>query len=72
MLFLIYVNDLPEKINNISVPILFASDTSILFNHSSSRGFEENINNVLETVNISLKINLFSLNFGGGGGGTIS
>jgi hypothetical protein len=30
VLFLIYINDLPLAINNSSVPILFADDTSIL------------------------------------------
>ena len=65
------MNDLPEIINNISVPVLFADDTSIVFSHSNFRGFEENINNVLETVDSSFKRNIFSLNFffvGGRGG----
>jgi len=33
LLFLLYVNDLPKIINKISVPIIFADDTSILFAH---------------------------------------
>jgi len=57
------MNDLPEIINNRSVPVLFADDTNILFSHSNFRGFEENINNILETVNSLFKRNLFSLNF---------
>jgi hypothetical protein len=33
LLFLIFINDLPKFINEKSVPILFADDTSILVSH---------------------------------------
>jgi hypothetical protein len=37
LLLLLYMNDLPKCINDISIPILFADDTSILFAHSNSQ-----------------------------------
>jgi len=37
-LFIIYVNDLPLRINAVSEPILFADDTSVVI---SSRNFED-------------------------------
>jgi len=37
-LFIIYINDLPLRINAVSEPILFADDTSVLI---SSRNFED-------------------------------
>ena len=33
LLFLVYINDLQKIINNTSVPVLFAGDTSIMFTH---------------------------------------
>jgi hypothetical protein len=33
IVFLIYMNVLPKAINNKSIPVLFADDTSILFTH---------------------------------------
>ena len=33
LLFLVYINDLQNVINNTSVPILLAGDTSIIFTH---------------------------------------
>jgi hypothetical protein len=33
LLFLIFINDLPKFINEKSVPVLFADDTSILVSH---------------------------------------
>jgi hypothetical protein len=35
LLFLLYINDLPNIINKTSAPINFADDTSILFAHSN-------------------------------------
>ena len=35
LFFLLYINDLPKIINNKSIPILFADDTSILFTNSN-------------------------------------
>jgi hypothetical protein len=35
LLFLLYINDLPKIINQISAAVPFADDTSILFAHSN-------------------------------------
>jgi hypothetical protein len=49
LLFLLYVNDLPSNIEHISVPVLYAHDTSILFSHY-------NLNDLLNTINNTFKI----------------
>jgi hypothetical protein len=38
LLFLIYINDLPLRINSLPEPVLFAGDTSVII---SSKNFEE-------------------------------
>jgi len=39
LLFLFYINDLPRAINDKSVPVLFADDTSILITSPYKKGF---------------------------------
>jgi len=39
LLFLIYINDLPRTINDKSIPILFADDTSILVTNPNKLTF---------------------------------
>ena len=63
VLFLIYVNDLPKAINNKSIPLLFADDTSILFTHSNLTDFTKNINTVFDTLNKWFDNNLLCVNF---------
>ena len=62
LLFLIYMNDLPEFINNKSIPTLFAA-TSVLFTHSHTTEFNANTDRVFEIINIGLQDNYRSLNF---------
>jgi hypothetical protein len=40
MLFLFYINDLPKAINDKSIPILFANDTSILITSKNKNDFQ--------------------------------
>jgi hypothetical protein len=60
--FLLYVNDLPQFINNKSTPILFADDKSILFTDSNPTEFNSNTHTVLENVNAWFKNNYHLLN----------
>ena len=43
LLFLIYVNDLPETINDKTVPVLFTDDTSIIVKSPNSEDFQTNM-----------------------------
>jgi hypothetical protein len=51
LLFLIYINDIPKFINEKSVPVLFADDTSILVSHPNPLVFYNTINTVFQTLN---------------------
>jgi len=61
LLFLLYSNDLPGSINNLSKPTLFA-DTNIIFTHPNLTEFKEEINKVFEKIIIWFQNNLPSLN----------
>jgi hypothetical protein len=63
LLFLMYINDLPRIVNNESIPILLADDTTILFAHSNITDFNNNIHTVFEILHKWFKGNLLSLNF---------
>jgi len=64
LLFLLYINDLPGSINNLSKPTLFANDTNIIFTHPNPSEFKVNSNIVFEKITNWLQINLLSLNLG--------
>jgi hypothetical protein len=49
------MNDLAKYINNISIPILFADGTSILFTHSNIAEFNVNIHTVLDIIHTWFK-----------------
>jgi hypothetical protein len=61
--FLVLINDLPKFVNDKSVPILFAADTSILLFHSNPTDCSNNINTVFEIVSNWFKQNLLPFNF---------
>jgi hypothetical protein len=63
LLFLVFINDLPKFVNDKSVPILFADDTSILLSHSNPADFNNNIKTLFKILNIWFKQNLLPLNF---------
>ena len=62
LLFLLYINDLPGSINNLSKPTLFADGTNIIFTHPNLTEFKEEINKVFEKIIIWFQNNLLSLN----------
>jgi len=62
LLFLIYVNDLPKTINDKTLPILFANDTSIIVKSPNSKDFQTSMVIAFNRVNKCFKANLLSIN----------
>jgi hypothetical protein len=60
MLFLFYINDLPEVVNNNSKPVLFADDTSVIVSNPDLVNFK---NDLFHLNNLMHGINLLSLNY---------
>ena len=46
-LFLIYINDIPNVISDISNPVLYGDDTSLIVTNSDSQMFEKDINTAI-------------------------
>jgi hypothetical protein len=64
LLFLIYINDLPLVLNEISTPVLFADDTSIIINEFDPFIFQDTrFTEVFNILNLWFRINLLSLHF---------
>jgi len=62
LLFLIYVYDLPKTVNDKTVPILFANNTSIIVKSPNSKDFQTNMVTAFNSVNKWFKVNLLSTN----------
>jgi hypothetical protein len=62
LLFLLYINDLPNAINDNVKMVLFADDTSIIITNPNPTDFKNNINKVLQDINVWFTTNLLSLN----------
>jgi len=62
LLFLIYVNDLPKTVNDKTIPILFADDTSIIVKSPDPKDFQTNMVTAFNCVNKLFKVNLLSIN----------
>ena len=62
LLFLVSINGLSKFINDKSVPILFADDTSILVSHLNPLTFYKTTSTVFQTLNAWFKHNLLPLN----------
>jgi len=58
---LLYVNDLPKILSNISIHVLFADVTSMP--NSNPNKFQTNIKEVFESLRKWFNLNLLSLNF---------
>jgi hypothetical protein len=63
LLFLLYINDLPDTINDISSRVLFASDTNIICIHHDISVFNDETEIVFQKINKWLQANLLILNF---------
>jgi hypothetical protein len=50
LLFLIYINDLPPRINSLVKPVLFADDTSVIISTGNFRDFSATSNLVLSRM----------------------
>jgi plasmid maintenance system killer protein len=62
LLFFIYINDRPKTVNDKTIPILFADDTSVLVKSPNIKDFQTNIVTVVNCVNKWFKVNLLSIN----------
>jgi len=63
LFFLLYINDLPNAISDLSTPILFADDTSLIISNPDSLQFEKDVNTVIQTIHKWFHNNLLFLNF---------
>jgi hypothetical protein len=65
IIFLLYINDLPGIINDISKPTIFANDTNLIITHSNFTYFKEQINIVVEKISNWFQNNLLILHVRG-------
>jgi hypothetical protein len=63
LLFVLYINDLPDTINDISSPILFADDTNLICTHQNFNVFNDEIEIVFQKINKWFQANLLTLSF---------
>jgi len=62
LVILIYVNDLPKTVNDKTVPIFFADDTSIIIKSLNSKDLQSNMVTAFNCVNKWCKVSLLSIN----------
>ena len=63
LFFLLYTNDLPNAISDLSTPILFADNTSLIISKPNSSQLEKDINTVIQTLSRWFYNNLLFFNF---------
>jgi hypothetical protein len=63
LLFLLYINDLPDTINDISSPLLFADDTNLICTPQNFNVFNDEIEILFQKINKCFQATLFTLNF---------
>jgi hypothetical protein len=51
LLFLLYINDLPKSVNDISSPILFADDTNLICTQKNFHKFNDELELVFQKIN---------------------
>jgi hypothetical protein len=62
LLFLLYINDLPQITNKNSKIVLFAYDTNIIITNSNPSNFKNSVNKIIQDINEWLNTNSLSLN----------
>ena len=63
LFFLLYINDLPKVILELSTPISFVDDTSLIITNPDSLQFEKDIKTVIQILHKWYYNNLLVLNF---------
>jgi len=63
LLFLFYINDLPQLVKDVALPILFADDTSFIIANSNSMNMNQALKLVLEITQKWFKSNIMLLNY---------
>jgi len=58
LLFLLYINDLPQITNDNSKIVLFADDTSMIITNPNPLNFEKLVNKIIQDINEWLNTNL--------------
>jgi len=62
LLFLVYINDLPMRINSLAEPMLFADDTSVIISNRNFTDFSTSANLVLTRMTEWFSANMLVLN----------
>jgi len=62
LLFLLYINDLPNALTHNATPILFADDTSIIISGRNVLRFQEELNATFGNISNWFQANSLSLN----------
>jgi len=63
LFFLLYINDLPNIIVDLSKPVVFADNTSTIIANPSTSKFKADINNIIDNINDWFRGNSLSSNF---------
>jgi hypothetical protein len=63
LLFLLYINDLPDTVNGISSPTLFADDKNLICTQENLYKLNDELELVFQKINRWLQTNLLTLNF---------
>ena len=62
LLFLLYINDLPQITNDNSKIVLFADDTSMIVTNPNPLVLKKSVNKIIQDINEWFNTNLLSLN----------